>query len=332
MILDKPILIVGYGSIGRRHLQNLQTLGYKNFVLYRTGKSILPDNGNATISIEYDLTKALSYKPIATIIANPTALHIPVALAAARAGSHLFLEKPVSHTLDGVEELIRLTKRKGLIVQTGFQFRFHPGLLKIKYLLETNAIGPVVSVQAHWGEHLPDWHPWEDYHKSYSARVDLGGGALLTLCHPFDYLYWLIGKINRVAAVTSRRGGLSITVEDTAEVILHFMSGAIGTVHLDFIERPTEHYLRIIGQKGVIHWDNSDGCVRLQSERGVWEKLSLPNGFDRNSLFLDELRHFLSCIMENQQPQCTLDDGVATLRIVLAAKESAQKRRFVKLR
>src|SRR3989344_9307695 len=184
--MTRPILIVGFGSICRRQLRNLKTLGHKNFVLYRTSKSTLPDDEILNIPVEYDLAKALAHKPIATIIANPTALHIPVALAAARAGSHLFLEKPVSHTLDGVEELIRLTKRKGLIVQTGFQFRFHPGLLKIKYLLETNAIGPVVSVQAHWGEHLPDWHPWEDYHKSYSARVDLGGGALLTLCHPFD--------------------------------------------------------------------------------------------------------------------------------------------------
>ncbi len=72
MISKRPILIAGSGSIGRRHLRNLRALGHKNFVLYRTGKSTLPDEEIAGIPQEFDPAKALSHKPIATIIANPT--------------------------------------------------------------------------------------------------------------------------------------------------------------------------------------------------------------------------------------------------------------------
>lgn len=332
MTLDKPILIAGAGSIGRRHLQNLRALGHKKFVLYRTGKSTLPDDEILGIPVEYDLTKALAHKPIATIVANPTALHMPVALAAAASGSHLFLEKPISHTLDGIEDLRRKVRDRNLIVLVGFQFRFHPGLRHVKRLLEENAVGPVVSVQAHWGEYLPGWHPWEDYRESYSAKKELGGGALLTLCHPFDYLRWLIGKVAGVSAAQSNNGGLGIDVEDSADILLHFTSGVIGNAHINYVQRPTEHTLRIIGQNGIIHWNNSDGLVKWCSQpRGKWKKFPAPKDFDRNTLFMSEMKHFLSCITRKEQPLCTLDDGIEALRIVLAAKESVAKKRLIKL-
>lgn len=311
---EHPILIAGYGSIGRRHLRNIKTLGHKNFVLYRSDKSTLPEDEIKNIPVEFNLKKALAHKPFATIIANPTALHMPVALAAAKAGSHIFLEKPISHNLNGIRDLQRLVLKKNLVVSVGFQFRFHPGLQKIKKLLEKNAIGKIVSVQTHWGEYLPGWHPWENYHKSYAAKKKLGGGVLLTLCHPFDYLRWLIGEVESVAALTSKKGGLGIDVEDTADVLLNFKSGVIGNVHLDYLEKPSEHSIKIIGQNGIIRWNSSE-----------------PYDFDRNKMFIDEMRHFLSCIKRNKKPLCTLDDGIKALRIVLAAHESATKKKLIKI-
>ncbi len=331
-IIDKPILIAGFGSIGRRHLRNLRTLGYKKFVLFRTGKSTLPDDEISDIPTEYDLAKALAHKPVATIIANPTALHMPVALAAAQAGSHLFIEKPISDNLDGMEQLYSLVQNKGLIVSVGFQFRFHPLLWEVKRLLEENAIGQIISVSTHWGEYLPGWHPWEDYHQSYSAKAELGGGVILTLSHPFDYLRWLIGEVASVSAAQTRSGGLGIDVEDSADVLLHFTSGVIGNVHIDYIQQPTEHFMRIIGQSGTIHWDNSDGSVKYFQSGGKWEKLPVPNGFERNELYLSEMRHFLTCIAKNEQPLCSLEDGIQALKIALTAKKSAQEKRLVELK
>lgn len=315
MALDRPILIAGSGSVGRRHLRNLRSLGHKKIILYRTGKSTLPDDEIADIPQVFNLDEALAHKPIAAIVANPTALHMAVAIAAAKAGSHLFLEKPISHTMEGVDELQRIVKRKRLIVQVGFQFRFHPLLRRVKRLLDKGVIGRIVSVQAHWGDYMPGWHPWEDYHKSYSAKKALGGGVLLTLCHPFDYFWWLIGEVTAVSAIVRQSKGLGIDVEDAADVLLQFSSGAIGNVHLDYLQQPGEHFVRIIGQGGTIHWDNTK-----------------PKGFDRNTMFVDEMRHFITCIKGNEQPLCTLEDGVKALQIVLAAKESAKKGRLVALR
>ena len=125
------ILIVGFGSIGRRYLRNLRALGYPDseIIVCRSGHSTLPDEELAGVTVEYDLEKALTIQPTATIIANPTALHLSTALAAARAGSHIFVEKPVSHTMDGIDELQRLVASQNLIFFVGFQFRFHPGLI-----------------------------------------------------------------------------------------------------------------------------------------------------------------------------------------------------------
>lgn len=315
MISIKPILIAGFGSIGRRHLRNLQSLGCKNIILLRTGKSTLPDDEIKDIKTEYSLQNALAHQPFATIVSNPTALHMKVALAAAKAGSHLFLEKPVSHDLRGIEELQKLVKEKNLIVAVGYQFRFHPDLQRIKRSLEKNRIGQVSNVQVHWGEYLPSWHPWEDYKKSYSANKKLGGGVLLTLCHPFDYLRWLFGEVLTVSALQSNSRELGIDAEDSADILLKFNSGVIGNVHLDYLERPTNHFIHIIGQNGIIHWNFTDSL-----------------NIDRNQIFFTEMRQFLNCIKSKKQPDCNLNDGIAALRIVLAAKQSAKTEKLVKLR
>lgn len=326
------ILLIGFGSIGRRHLQNLQRVGKNQLIVYRTGLSTLPDDELVDIPVTNDLNDALAHKPVAVIIANPTACHISMALAAAKAGCHLLIEKPISHSMDGVEELVEIVRMQNLTVLVGFQFRFHPGLQQIKHLLDNNAIGPVVNVQAHWGEYLPAWHPWEDYRNSYSARSDLGGGVLSTLSHPFDYLRWLIGDVSAVSAMLGYQGGLEISVEDTANVQLKFDTGVIGHVHLDYVQQPPSHWLRIIGQHGTLYWDNADGEVHYYSvQRGQWEILEIPKDFERNSLFVREIEHFLACIAGMEHPICTLQDGIRVLEITLAAQQSEIEKRQILL-
>jgi len=324
-----PLVVAGVGSIGRRHLANLRRLGVDDVILYRTGhggrEAYLPD-----AVIETDLDAALSYRPAAVLVCNPTAVHVPVALEAARAGCALFMEKPISHSLDGLTELAGEIERRRLTVLLGFQFRFHPTLRRIREWIALGEIGDVVSVRAHWGEYLPDWHPYEDYRASYSARRDLGGGVVLTLSHPFDYLRWLIGEVVEVSAFTGRRSGLGLEVEDLAQVCLRFSNGALGTVSLDYAERPPSHELHIIGRRGSIRWNDADGIAWLQTDETSRRIAARPpHGFDRNAMFLDEMRHFLACLAGDAAPACRFEDGVAALRIALAAKQSAARGRSV---
>jgi predicted dehydrogenase len=319
-------LISGLGSIGRRHFRNLLALGERDIILHRTHRATLPDDELSGFPVETDLAKALAHKPDALIVANPTALHLEVAIPAAEAGCHILMEKPIAHMLEGVQELQTALKHGGGQCLVGFQFRFHPGLRQVKEWLEAGRIGNPLSVRAHWGEYLPGWHPWEDYTHGYAARPELGGGVVLTLSHPLDYLRWLLGEVEYLWAFTSNHG-LGLGVEDTAEIGLRFKSDCLGSLHLDYNQRPPSHTLEINGTHGRILWDNADGAARLFEAEGSkeWQVVLPPAGFERNWLFMDELRHFLRVMHGEDVPLCTLQDGIEALRLSLGALESAEK-------
>lgn len=344
-------LFVGLGSIGRRHLRNLAALGYSEILLYRTHQSTLPDEELDAYAVETSLEKALAWRPDAVIVANPTALHLAVAIPAAAQGCHLLLEKPVAESMQRIAELRAAVQSSGSRVLVGFQFRYHPGLNQLKRLLDEGKIGRPLSVRAHWGEYLPDWHPWEDYRRGYSARADLGGGVVLTLCHPLDYLRWLLGDIVSLWAFTARLSDLEIDVEDTAEIGLRFANGVLGSVHLDYNRRPASHTVEITGSAGVLRWDNDDGAVTCYPSPPIADRtkasgtrdqlanrnyttyseliLPAPPGFERNHLFLAQMQHFIQVVQGQVEPRCTLEDGIKALELALAVHHSQKTGQLV---
>jgi predicted dehydrogenase len=326
-------LIAGFGSIGRRHFRNLRSLGVEDIIFFSTNKSTIEREEISDFITETDLAKALAHKPDAIIVSNPTSLHLDVAIQGAKAGCHLLIEKPLSHNMERVDELQRIvekTKKKGLM---GFQFRYHPGLKHISEMLNEGEIGKPLSVRAHWGEYLPNWHPWENYREGYSARADLGGGVILTLCHPFDYMRWLFGEINKVHAFLGYDSDLGLLdVEDTAEINMKFESGVIGSVHLNYNQRPSVHTLTIVGAEGTICWDGLTGSMNIfQGHAGSWKEHSLSDDFERNDLFLAEMKHFLDIIHNDRTPVCSLQDGIVIQKLIQAAKESERLGTSIKL-
>lgn len=326
-------MIVGLGSIGRRHLRNLVSLGEQDLLLVRTGKSTLPDAELVGYPSVKSLKEGLAWKPEAVIVANPTACHVEAALLAAQAGCHILLEKPVSNTMDRVPDLIRAAHASGSRILVGFQYRFHPCLLRLHQLLSARELGEPVHARAHYGEYLPGWHPWEDYRQSYSSRSDLGGGALLTLCHPFDYLAWLIGAPTDVTARTAALPHLELNgVEGIADVLLGLTGGAQATIHLDYAQRPPMQHLAVIGTEGSAECDLLSGELRWwTATEGEWHSFRVPEGFSRNDLFLAEMRHFVEVATRQATPICGLSDGVLSLKAALAALESSRSMGTVQL-
>lgn len=325
-------LIAGFGSIGRRHFRNLKALGEKDILFYRSGQGQLEDQELASHAVERDLQTALAHKPEAVIVANPTALHLDVAIPAAQAGCHILLEKPISNSLGRVDELAAAARKSGSRILVGFQYRFHPGLQKMAELLHSGELGVPLSARAHWGEYLPDWHPNEDYRKGYSARADLGGGVVLTLSHPFDYLRWLLGEVYEVWGDVKRSGQLEIDVEDEAEIGLQFAGGTLASVHLDYLQRPPAHWLEIVCSAGLLHWDAGSGQLNVQRSRdGSQQEFPPPAGFERNELFLAQMRHFIDVVKGGAAPHCTLEDGRRALEIALAVHRSAEKGQRIQL-
>lgn len=327
------VLIAGFGSIGRRHFHNLLALGERDIVFYRTGHSVLADDELKDYPVEHNLESALGkHRPEAVIVANPTALHLEVAIPAAEAGCHLLLEKPISHSFARVDEFSQVVSQKGVRVLVGYQFRFHPTLRRLKTLLEEGIAGHPLSLRCHWGEYLPGWHPWEDYRRGYSARRDLGGGVVLTLSHPLDYLRWLFGEVSEVWGFTGNLSDLALEVEDHAEIGMRFANGMLASIHLDYCQKPPAHYLEVVCSEGVIRWDGRDGTLLVTGgATGQVHSYAPPPDFERNSMFLEQMRHFLAVARGEAQPFCTLEDGVQALRIALAVHTSQAEGRLVRL-
>lgn len=338
------ILIAGLGSIGRRHFRNLIALGETDLVLLRAHRATLPDDELADYPVETDIHDALQkHKPDSVIVANPTALHLDVAIPAAEAGCYILIEKPVSNSLDGLDSLQKAAEQSGSKILVGFQFRYHPMLKKARELIQSDALGQVLTVHAHWGEYLPNWHPWEDYRQGYAARADLGGGVVGTLAHPLDYLRYLLGEIEALWSFNGHVSPLELDVEDVAEIGLKFASGAIGGVHVNYVQRPPVHRLEIVGTNGTLRWDNVDGTLifyKMPAPFGsysdnppapVVETFPPPEGFERNDLFIAQARHFLNVARGTESPVCTLEDGIRIQKLVQAARESETDGRRIEL-
>ena len=325
------VVIAGLGSIGRRHLQNLRACGVSDFVLLRSHRATLPDEELAGIPVETSIEAALAHKPDAIVISNPTALHLDVAIPAAEAGVAILMEKPVSNSMVGIETLVQIVEANDVPVLVGFQFRWHPGLRGIKNILEAGDVGKATSVRVRWGEYLPDWHPWEDYRKGYAARKDLGGGVVLTLTHPLDYLRMIFGEVKAEWAFAGQVSDLEMDVEDTAEIGMKFESGVIGNVHLDYVQRPAQHSLEVVCTKGSIFWDNADGMVRVyDAEAMAWKTYPMADGFERNDLFMMQTKHFIDMVENGTPSGCTLHDGIRAQELALGALWSSAHEQIVK--
>lgn len=341
-------LIAGLGSVGRRHMRNLVALGETDIVLYRTHKATLPDDELAGYPVETDLMDALKkHKPDAVIVSNPTSLHLDVAIPAAEAGCAILLEKPIAASMDRLDVLRSAVQKSGSKVLVAFQFRFHPGMIKVRELIENGEIGRVVSANVHFGEYLPAWHPWEDYRTGYAARSDMGGGVVATQCHSLDYLPWLVGrKVESVWGFAAKISDLEVDADDTAKIGLRFEGGALGSLHLDYNQQPPEHEFRIIGTNGTIKWNLADGAARIyrtphpspspaggRGERGegYWDVYPLPAEWERNVMFQEQTQHFVDVVKGRAEPSCTLEEGIQVMKIITSVHESQRAGKLISL-
>jgi predicted dehydrogenase len=326
-------LVIGCGSIGRRHIRNLQFLQAGEIIAF----DILPVKLEEVqrkygVTVVSELDQAWARNPDVALITTPTSLHIPLALEAAEYGCHLFIEKPLSHTMNGVSELLKAVERRSLITLVGCNMRFHPGIRRVKELVDKRAVGKVIAARVEVGQYLPDWHPWEDYRRMYSARRDLGGGVILDAIHEIDYIRWMLGDVTEVACFADKLSHLEIETEDVAAILLRFANGAIGEIHLDYVQRAYSRSCHIIGEEGNIRWDWNEGLVQWYSAiRKGWEIFENPQGWEPNQMYIDEMAHFLNCLRCRAKPLLDVKQAQQVLRIALAAKQSAFAREFVSL-
>jgi predicted dehydrogenase len=343
------ILVVGLGGIGQRHLRNLRTVLGMDVELIgvdpRREIPVLTDTlqveAGADLAQKYALTihpelePALKLKPQAVFVCTPTSLHMPTALQAARAGCALFIEKPLSHDMRQVDELIGLVEGQNVTAVVGYQMRFHPCLQRLKALLQERRVGRILSVRAEIGEYLPGWHTYEDYRSMYASRQDLGGGVILSQIHEMDYLYWFFGLPVSVYALGGHYSRLEVDVEDTADILMDFrVDGAPLPVslHEDYLQRPPSRGCTVIGDVGKIRLDFPSLTVTVTDGEGRQVENTTFADFQRNSMFLEETKCFLEALQGKPSPLVSLREAAQSLRMALAARESLSSGKVIQLR
>lgn len=333
-------LMIGLGSIGQRHLRNIkrvygddaQILAYRVRGLKRTFSDTMQIREGVSLEEEFgitsfsDLQEALHEKPDVAFVANPTNMHIPCAIACAKAGCHIFLEKPISSDLNGIDELMEVAKANNVQIFVGYQNRFHPGIQALKEVLAKEELGEILSVKAVVGERLTTMHTYEDYKETYMARADMGGGVVTNqLVHELDYLYYLFGAPKTVYAQGGTLGNLGIDVEDTADAILTIAGkerDIAVSCHADFYQCPPERGITVVGSKGKMQVD----IIANKMLKAIGDDVTQVSydDFQRNDMFIEELKKFIDCVTNHTKPEIGLEDGLVSLKLALAIKQSME--------
>ena len=297
MMINKnsPLAIFGAGSIGERHIQVLQSLGYNNIYVYRQRNLPLRQVDLSTIKIFTDIAQIDEIRPVAAFITSPTALHVEQALQCARKGIHVLIEKPLSNTLHGIEELNHLAKSNNLLVWIGYTLRFHPAFLKIKNIIDNKTFGKLQYFHTHWGEYLPHWHSWEDYKESYAARKKLGGGVALTLSHDIDIINWLLDDIPvKYSLSVQQDSTMEIDVESAADFICTYSSDIRGHIHLNFSQKIPFRTYHFTLEEAFIRFDYFENELIIQTLDD--KEVIHYSSFERNDMFRDQTSAFFNTI------------------------------------
>ena len=311
------ILVLGCGSIGSRHLRNLAALGGNELGAYD------PQPG-AREAAAHDLgalESAWAWEPQVVLVTSPTSLHAEHALAALRHGCDVFVEKPLAASLDGLDELVAEASARDAVTMVGCNLRFHWGVTAMKRVVESGRLGALVTSRIEFGQWLPDWRPASDYLESYSAKREMGGGIVLDAIHEIDYALWLFGDPTETVGIAGQLGGLGIETEDTADLVMRFPGGPIASVHVDYVQRAYARSCKIAGTLGTAIWDWSAGTVsEYLVSTGEWEVSSEPKDYDKNEMYVEELRCFLGCVKDRTETPNPIAAARRTLEVALSVE------------
>lgn len=322
-------LIAGTGSIGKRHIQNLQDLdvGFR-FLLLRD--KAYEDDFSRSLGAEVvgDMDKALSRKPDFAVVATPSAKHIDVLASLISAHIPLYIEKPVVTSRADFAQLrshLNSTQYSAPNL-VGCNFRFLPSLYKVKEVIQAGRLGNIVRANLVVGQWLPDWRPQQNYRQSYSAQSDMGGGVVMDLIHEIDIARWLFGEFDQVQAMTGKFSSLDITSEDTACILLGKSEGPpVVSLSLDYVSRRLVRRYEIVGEEGTLIWDL--GEKRLEISRSqTTERIAIgESAFDVAETYRTAMKEFLDAVQNRRPTSPDIADGLKSVELALTAKEEGQR-------
>jgi predicted dehydrogenase len=319
------VLVIGTGSIGRRHIYNIRLLlkGCVEFLLVRGQARIDEFSENIGARVFSDIQKALQYEPDFAIVASPSAYHFGNIRELLLAQIPIYIEKPVVTSSEQVEQLRTLKSQvPNVVTLTGCNLRFLPSLQIIRELVQQGTLGPIVRASFTAGQWLPDWRPNQDYTSGYSISQEKGGGVILDLIHEIDAARWLLGEFDQIACMAGSLSSLCLEVEDTACILMrNSQGGAIVNVAIDYVSRRPVRRYELVGDQGTLTWDLHNKQLLLTNAQGEHNLLESDHAFDIGRTYISAMQEFMLCIKKNLQTSQNIWDGLKTTELALKLKQ-----------
>ncbi len=326
------ILIAGAGSIGQRHARNLRVIGMEDIAVFE------PDATKRTaITTELscegydDFDEALkTFKPNVVFVCSPTKFHVTQALAAAKIGAHLFIEKPLNHNMEGVDALRKEVESHNLICMVGCNMRFHHGPSTVKKLLDQGVIGRVkhadITVAFNFTGRADFEGKLEKYSKSYNADPSQGG-ATRECVHEIDLALWYFGPAALKSAMKEMATKIGLpNIEGASNLTLRHENGTVSDVHLSIMEPQYKRGCSIQGEKGTIEWSFGKDVIVYDAKGAVTVTHPEPAAYEVNRMYIDEITYFLECVEKKKKPLGNLTEAKRALEIALETIEKAEEK------
>lgn len=331
MSIDHRYLVIGSGSIARRHIANLKLLfeGCEIGCLSASGRTLSLEEAGATVLLA-SLSEAIKWAPRFGIVASPSTLHVVQAAALLNHEIPVLIEKPLAHNLASFLEYSDTLSRHSSRIEIGYNLRYLSSAQYFKNLIQNQAIGQIYNIQIDVGQYLPNWRPETNYKKNVSAQRKLGGGVLLELSHEFDYLTWIFGKFDCAYCLTSNTKTLDIDVEDNVDIMLSRKNGLVAHLHMDFLQHKATRVCKVIGEQGNLIWDLVTNTISLSNDQNTKLLFNEPN-VDRNDMYLAELQRFSLTTTGKYEPSVSLGEALYTLKLIEVLRLSADEGRTVTL-
>jgi predicted dehydrogenase len=320
-------LIVGFGTIGRRHARNLRIL-YPAVEIIAVRHTVMQDEESNFLQIQVvgSLEEGIARKPDCAVIATPTHLHLTALELLLAAGVPCYIEKPVVATSAQLHTLERLLQRieKCPVTFGGCNFRYLPSLIKMREAIHNGAVGNSVRANLQVGQWLPDWRPGSDYRHSYSANPEMGGGVILDLIHEIDMARWLFGEYTEVRALAGKISRLEIRSEDVACIVLGNRDRPpLVSIGLDYVSRRRIRRYEVIGEEGTLIWDLAERRLEIVRRDTVETVSDDEDDFDVGSTYMTSISEFVDGVVNSRGLQQDIREAMASLDIALRAKEAA---------
>jgi predicted dehydrogenase len=306
------VLFFGLGSIGKIHAGIIKDNYDFEISAYR---SKLGQEENDLNILEYfNLENAFSIKPNIAFITNPTYLHVETALECAKRNINLFIEKPISNSLEKLDELDNEIKKRKLFTYVAYNLRFHPVIVNLKNIIKQNK--KPIYFRAICSSFLPRWRSKQNYNKSYSAKKELGGGVILDLSHEFDYIHWLFGDIRKLEGYCDKISSLDIDSEDFIDAQITCNQNIIGHIHLDYFSRINERKIKIYYNDKFVEGDLIQNYIKIIDENDK-EKINFYKCYQEET-YKKQIQYFFEQYFNNNQNiMNNFSEALKIFRIIL---------------